>query len=126
MRNLFKYLLPVICFAVFFCKADNLHVEVQTVQDYGVLEAKAADIPAFSEPGHELCMTNHTTFEAPQNMRSPQRRTDGGQKGPYAFVKGGKAISTDIFIHCQNNTRQIFSKLPEPAMRLSRLGKLII
>ena len=126
MRNLVKYLLPVFCFAVFFCNADDIHMEKQMVQICGVLEATAADVPAFSESGHDLCMPHPVTFEAPQNLRTPQRRTDAGQRFSCAFVKVGKRVCADFYIQCQNNSKQIFSKLPEQAMRLSRLGKLII
>lgn len=127
MKNLVKYLFPVICFAVFFCKADNICFWEQTDCNCCVLEAVASDVLSISESGQDICLSRPVTFEAPQSVRNAQRRGEAGHKySTCTFTKGGKRVSVAGYISCQNNSKQIFSTLPEPAMRLSRLGKLII
>lgn len=127
MKNLVKYLFPVICFAVFFCKADNICFEKQKAFDYCVLEATAADVSSISESEQDICLSRPVTYEAPQSVRNVQRRGEAGQKySTCTFIKGGKRVSAAGYINRQNNSKQVFSTLAEPAMRLSRLGKLII
>ena len=126
MKTLVKYLLPVICFAVFFCKTDISFAGEQAAKSDSVLEA-TVDCSSISESEHDICIPRPTTFEAPQHLRSVQRRCDAGQKySTCIFIKGGKAVSAASYIDCQNNSKQIFSNLPVPAVRLLKLGRLII
>ena len=125
MKYLVKYLLPVICFAVFFCNADDFVVKGPVDHNVCVLEA-VADNASICEAEQDLCMARPTTIEAPQTARSLQRRSEVGSRYSCSFSKGGKIVSTATYINCQNNSKQVFSKLSEPAMRLQRLGKLII
>ncbi len=126
MRTLLKYLLPLICFAVFFCKTDNLSAGEPMVVSDSVLEA-TVDCSSICESEHDICVPRPTTFEAPQHCRSVQRRSEVGHKySTCIFIKGGKAVSAAGYINCQNNSKQLFSNLPVPAVRLLKLGRLII
>lgn len=125
MRHLVKYLLPLICFVVFFCKADGAVVENRMSADAYMLET-VAENAQFCEREQDLCMARPTTLEAPQTARNMQRRSEVGSKHSCSFSKGGKFVSASTYINCQNNSKQVFSRLSEPSLRLTRLGKLII
>jgi hypothetical protein len=125
MKHLVKYLLPLICFVVFFCKADGAVVENRMSADAYMLEA-VAENAQFCEREQDLCMARPTTLEAPQTARNMQRRSEVGSKHSCSFSKGGKLVSASTYINCQNNSKQVFSRLSEPSLRLTRLGKLII
>ena len=85
MRHLVKYLLPLICFVVFFCKADGAVVENRMSADAYMLEA-VAENAQFCEREQDLCMARPTTLEAPQTARNMQRRSEVGSKHSCSFA----------------------------------------
>lgn len=126
MRNLLKYLIPIVMIVAFSNAAGGFDSSYQkSVSDCCPIETVEYS-GFFSTPHSELGIPEQISLSCPTSVHSNVRRTVGTHRLVLEFIKSGKALNISVLYSEQRHSVIVNTSVIEHAHKLVYLGKLII
>lgn len=126
MKNLLKYLIPILMVAAFSCvagRSDSSSLETRhctgTIEDY----ASAASL---SKPDYDLSIPRQIASSTTNLQGNARRIVNTHARTLFQIVKSGKALNAAVVYSVQRNSVIVNASVVEHAHKLVLLGKLII
>lgn len=127
MKNLLKYLFPIIA-ALAFCHGakggssisqENIPADVRN-------ELTATQNPGISAPEADFCLPRQVSSVNAPRLQNNCRRSETTHRQNITFIKSGKTINSCLSYIVQEQSIFHHSPLIRPSSRLLYLGQLII
>lgn len=126
MKNLLKYLIPLLVVVAFHNAASGFDIPSQPTGVSEVPVENSAFSVSLSSSGSSLNLPSQISFSSPIRVEESARRTDSHSRHNLVFVKAGKLINTGIKYFVQKTTCVVKTSLTQHSGKLIFLGKLII
>lgn len=126
MKNLLKYLLPIVMIVAFSNAAGGFESSSQRDASYSRPVENVEFSGAFSTPHSELGVPGQVSLSCPTRVHSGARRTVGAHRPVSEFLKSGKASNISVLYSAQRQSVIVNTSVIEHAHKLVYLGKLII
>ena len=126
MKNLLKYLIPLLMIVAFHNAAGRFDVPSKSSAESNLPIENTALSVSFLSGSSSLNLPSQITYSSPVRVEETARRTDSHSRQNFVFVKAGKLINTGIKYFVQKTTCVVKTSLTQHSGKLIFLGKLII
>ncbi|MBQ6689798.1 MAG: hypothetical protein IJN02_11290 [Bacteroidales bacterium] len=126
MRNLLKYILPIVIAVAFSNATGGFESSSRTAVSYSGTIKNVKFSEFISTPYSQLDIPRQVSLSFPIRVQSCARRPVSVHRPVFEFVKSGKALNTSVLYSVQRQSVILNTSVIEHAHKLVYLGKLII